>query len=325
MRPLHPRALLTVPLLTYALAYLVLACYHGRVWLGNTVVHESGKFTWLQTVFYASHFLGHLPSLTVIGCLLVAALRLWQDPDSHSLSCSHASYGLAIAGFLIGSVVLSLLLFGPDNTLSYFSQSRQSEVRLEPGGSWLLHVPSTILLAPFLVVYAFVVVWLVTGVFPRLRRADYRLYGVALGIFIIATLLAVPAPLRTLPAIWTDPRYLAHSVRELATFPLTFFPLPFYFLFRTRPLRPPGTASSSAGFPLLITCALIFLAGFAYQVVASLHAGVGELAQHPAFAPPTGLPVSYLLAAHYFEHVLDTIYFTLLCLFLLAPTRSARS
>ena len=53
-----------------------------------------------------------------------------------------------------------------------------------------------------------------------------------------------------------------------------------------------------------------------YQTHLPLRAGIGNLAQKSSFAVEGRLGVPYLLASHYFEHFLDTIYFTLLCLIL---------
>jgi hypothetical protein len=55
--------------------------------------------------------------------------------------------------------------------------------------------------------------------------------------------------------------------------------------------------------------------------------GIGQLAQTPPFAKAGTLSVPYLLASHYFEHLLDTIYFTLLTLLLwsFASRRNAPS
>jgi hypothetical protein len=47
-----------------------------------------------------------------------------------------------------------------------------------------------------------------------------------------------------------------------------------------------------------------------------LSVGIGSLAQKPFFAKKCELGIPYLLASHYFEHFPDTIYFTLLSLFL---------
>ena len=64
--------------------------------------------------------------------------------------------------------------------------------------------------------------------------------------------------------------------------------------------------------------AVLFLVGFVYQVVISLANDVGSLAQRPDFAKGGELSIAYLLASHYFEHVLDSLFFALLTLLLVA-------
>jgi hypothetical protein len=110
---------------------------------------------------------------------------------------------------------------------------------------------------------------------------------------------------------WSSPRYLGHSVRETVTYTLTYFPLLLWFLTRReRPLsaKSPGCGRMT-GFALVALAAFMML--FTYQVLVSLHAGVGNLAQKPDFAIGGQLSIPYLLASHYFEHFLDTVFFTL--------------
>ena len=53
--------------------------------------------------------------------------------------------------------------------------------------------------------------------------------------------------------------------------------------------------------------------------------GVGTLAQKPEFAKGGELSVIYLLASHFFEHFLDTIFFALFATFVfLGNSRSER-
>jgi hypothetical protein len=108
---------------------------------------------------------------------------------------------------------------------------------------------------------------------------------------------------------------MAHSVRELATFPLTYYPLSLYLLLvaeKTAFNVKPKNISANVRF-LAIGCFILFSGGFIYQVVSSLQAGITNIAQRPDFADQGGLPIGYLLASHYFEHTLDTIYFFLFC------------
>jgi hypothetical protein len=125
--------------------------------------------------------------------------------------------------------------------------------------------------------------------------------------------------------VWCDPRYLAHSVRELVTFPLTYYLIPLaVMLWREPPTRSGGQTSLLSTMAVAVTSAL-FLAGFGYQVVVSLSPDARALAQRSDFAHGGELGVAYLLAAHYFEHVLDTVFFALLTLLLVgAPLKVTR-
>jgi hypothetical protein len=116
---------------------------------------------------------------------------------------------------------------------------------------------------------------------------------------------------------WRDARYLAHSVRELATFPLTYFPLPLFFFMRDDSSDCPSrwfVDKRLAAF--IVVIGALALAGIIYQCYLPLATGISDLAQKPQFAEGGRLGISYLLASHYFEHFLDTIYFTLLSLLL---------
>jgi len=141
--------------------------------------------------------------------------------------------------------------------------------------------------------------------------SNILILGTILPCRILCNLGDLSAPL----FLWADPRYLAHSVRELLTFPLTYFPVVLYFLYRDR--REPTGGKADAKLKVVIAClALVFLGGLLYQSIVPLSAGIGELAQKPGFAEGGRLSIAYLLASHYFEHVLDSVYFTLLCLLL---------
>ncbi len=57
-----------------------------------------------------------------------------------------------------------------------------------------------------------------------------------------------------------------------------------------------------------------------------LEHGVGDLTQRPDFARDGGLSVPYLLASHFFEHFLDSLFFAALCVLIgVGSTRSVAS
>ena len=312
------RWLLLVPLATYLLSYLFLAAYHGRLWLWTTVVHESGRYTLFETTFYASHFLGHTPVLITIALLFAGSWLTMTPAPEQPISGRWTAVVIALICLLLAvSVVIAVSHFGLDDTLDFLCQHKQRTDLLVEGGSWNLHLPSTML--QFLLIP--VIVWVTRRLFCRpivwSRRGVVWLVAAA-AIATAITGLANTQPLTAVAGVWRDPRHLAHSVREVATFPLTCYPLPMaVLLFLERPTgnrRLTGGAVHSA----LIAAAVLFLIGFGYQVVISLVNDVGSLAQHPDFAPGGKLSIAYLLSSHYFEHVLDSLFFALLTLLLVA-------
>ena len=109
---MNERLLIAIPLCTYLVSYLYLAYYHGKVWLFNTTVHEGGTYTLLQTMFYVSHFLGHIPVYTILAflftgtylCLTGSYRREWPRKQT----CLTL---LILVIFLVVSFALSLVIF----------------------------------------------------------------------------------------------------------------------------------------------------------------------------------------------------------------------
>ncbi len=311
------RFLISAPLLTYAASYLYLVFYHGKAILFDEVVHEGGTYSLLQSTFYASHFLGHIPVHVVLaffftGCYLCLSsnyLARWPKGKMQILSA-------AFVLFLIVSAVLSVTFFGFEDTLSFVAQKKQAVGIYREGGAWNLHLPSTILLFALIPVYIYFIKR-ICGRSVQSSMSGVFYIAVSCFLFISFTLLSNRHNiLETLCPILTDARYLAHGVRELLTFPVTYFPIPLYFFLRGE--KESGIYSSmNKKLILSIAClSLIFIAGFFYEASIPLSKGIGNLAQKPAFAKGGKLGIPYLLAAHYFEHFLDTIFFTLLCLLL---------
>ncbi len=309
--------LLAIPGLAYVLSFAVLAIRHGTWNLSGVVIHEGGAYTLFRTVLYASHFLGHVPVHTVLALFFVGTTLRLSGPDAGSFS-RRGTLGLAVAllAFLALCVALALTLFGLEDTLAYVLQRRQRVLDDTPGGAWMLHLPSTVAM------FLFIPVFIAAGravfgrrVAPGPQGRGLQVASIALGV---ALTLVIAPDVRTLARVFVDPRYLGHAVREIATFPVTYFPVPLYFILRREP-----NASASGQMPImtspvrmLVALGAGFVALFAYECAVSLSVGLGAITQKPAFAGPHGLGVPYLLASHTFEHVLDSIYFGLLCLVL---------
>ena len=314
----HLRLLIVLPLLTYIASYSYLAYYHGKFFIFNTIIHEGGTYSLLQTIFYASHFLGHIPVLTVLAFLFVGSYLCLTDVTVHS-SPKLSPYLLSalIMLLLFASFFLSLYAFGFEDTFAFIAQQKQGVKIYEQGGSWDLHLPSTTLLLCFIPVYIFILKRVLgKHIVPNTSGLLYVSSGII--VFILFTLLVNRNDFDMLFSIYTNARYLAHSVRELVTFPLIYFPIPLFFFMRKEGSNMVSKQSRQRKKLnwFIASLAVAFLTGFLYQVYMSLSEGIGNLAQKPSFAKTGELGIPYLLASHYFEHFLDTIYFTLFCLFL---------
>ncbi len=312
------RVLIVVPVLAYLISYFYLAWYHHKLFLFNTVIHENGAYTLLQTMFYASHFLGHVPVHTVLAFIFIGTYICFTDFTVEKyLKARVRMLFMLLIIFLILSFVISITVFGYEDTFAFIFQQKQNIGVYAIGGSWNLHLPSTMLLFFFIPIY-------ILGIKKLFKRnidvngkgLPYMTIGILIFLFFTAFLNGniVDAFLST----WKDPRYLAHSIRELMTFPVTYFPLPAYFILRGTESNGISEARETKKWLryAVVFLTATFLTGFLYQSYVPLSEGIGHLAQKPSFARNGRLGVPYLLASHFFEHFLDTVYFTLLCLLL---------
>lgn len=302
------------------ISYLYLAYYHEKFFIFDTIVHESGKYTLLQTTLYASHFLGHVPVHTVLAFWFVGAHLSLTGPNLDTyLRKKIRTILILLVLLFLSSFLLSLSVFGHEDTLAFIAQQKQGVRVYAKGGSWNLHLPSTMLVFLLIPVYIYVV----KAVFGKtIELSSNGLFLISSGFicFFFFTFLFNRNIVGAFFAVWGDPRYLAHSVRELLTFPVTYFPLPLYLILRGEKQKRGGgyrRGKQNTNLKYAIAClAILFLLGLFYQSYISLTEGIGNLAQKPDFAKCGKLGIPYLLASHYFEHFLDTIYFSLLCLLL---------
>jgi hypothetical protein len=311
------KTLLWIPLLVYLFSYIYLAIYHSDWWLFDTIVHEGGKYDLLETTFYASHFIGHIPTYMMLSLYFVGIYLLISDIKPIRVTRNRLLILLSgLILLLVFSAYIAVNCFGYEETVNYVLQKKQSVERYEEGGSWNLHLPSTLM--QFLLIPAFIII--AKSIFRSKMVTGKRGMWMAVSAVICTHLITVIVNSSVLSAyqtIWTDPRYLAHSVRELATFPLTYYTIPLYiFLMRSRDGHSSRLVTPrSAKFAGWIT-SILFLLLFAYQCVVPLQVGIGDLAQKPDFAKGGELPILYLLASHYFEHFLDSLFFILFSLIL---------
>ncbi len=300
------RSLVAVPCLYVALSYAYLANWHGTWWLWDTVVHENGRLTLAGSMYYFDHFLGCAPMATVFALILAGGCALAGGggplPAPERARRFGSALLLAAAVFFVVGFLASVHFAGWERTFDYLWQRIERDGVLSKGGNWNQLQLSN---APIALGMLGIALTLGPGR-PGSRPAALAVLGLATAISAALTASVWPGW-----EAFRNPRWLAHSLRELATYPLTGVPLATaaivlaeYWLsgaarWRIRPRAPAAALLGVAG--ALAALELAMLGG----------TDVLALAQRPSFAPQ-GLPVAYLLASHVFEHFLDFAFFAIL-------------
>ncbi|MBN8417890.1 MAG: hypothetical protein J0L73_03165 [Verrucomicrobia bacterium] len=285
-------------------SYVLLAIHHG-VWnVFPVVVHENGRYTLTETIFYFRHFVRELPVNTLIamGLGMLAGLHspLERAGAAQGISACRRA-GLAALLMAATAIVITWGQYDRNEAWTELAQYRTRDELAEFGSHWryhLLHIVDSFLfcLGMLLVIRG------LTNAGGLNRRALGWL--AVLGVAFVMITLGFGSPLRGL----TDPLYLAHQAREIETHRiLTLCPAMACLLLIDLRLA----ASSKLS---VVNRRMIWL-GVGWIVLATLiplwiiwrlrEVNIGSLAQRQ-----TGL--WQIAAAHHFEHLLDSVYVTLL-------------
>lgn len=304
----------------YALiSYAYLAHWHGNEWLWKTVIHENGRLTLLGSLFYFDHFLGCAPMAAFFALLLAGGSALRGACPSQPAAERARRYALILlpaAGlFLAASFLASWHTVGQQRTLDYLFQRIERDGVTSKGGNW-----NQLQLSNLPIGLGILAVARILSVGQgRVNRGAAGAIGFALALSAALTISSWPG----LEA-FSNLRWLAHSLREMATYPLTGVPAAFAAVVLVEAsLTKRRQWEIRFGWPSL---ALLALAGAVALVELAMlgDADPLALAQRPGFAPE-GLPIAYLLASHVFEHFLDFVWFAVLSAGLYALLRARGS
>jgi hypothetical protein len=317
--------LLTLPAAYVCVAYTYLAIWHGEACLWNRVVHENGRLTLLGSIFYFDHFLGCTP-MVLLFALCIAGTCSVRTARVSPAAEGNRRLGPILVGaaglFFILSLVASLHTVGWQRTFEYFFQSIERDGVTSKGGNWNQLLLSNI---PISLGAIAVCNMLVPGKMPGVERGGerQRLYGflliVGAAVFLIGlTSWSWPG----WSAFWNT-RWLGHSLRELATYPLTGVPVAVAAVIFTE-----YWMSGVRVWVLEISRPSIILISVASAIAvvewfAVRQADVLAVAQRPHFAP-AGLSIGYLLSSHVFEHSLDVFFLGVLSAACYALVRGAQ-
>jgi hypothetical protein len=289
------------------IAYAYLAFWHRTPLLWNILIHENGRLTLGDSIFYFDHFLGCVPMIVTFSLCIAGGLSVGK---TSSYKSNYSRSGKIAAFLLIASILLVVASFaasihtvGWDRTLDYALQRIERDGVLSKGGNWNQQLLSNIPIALGAVGLSSAFSVFITKQ-PQLKKDKWPVPGVTYIILALVITLVISA--FTFPGwqAFINPRWVAHSIREMATYPLTGIPIGVTagiivdrLVCKCDRYQVTPRKSSIA----LIIAGLIILA---VQLAYLNNVDILAIAQKPAFAEE-GLSIAYLLFSHVFEHLLD--------------------
>lgn len=287
-------------------AFLWLAVEHETPRLWNVVVHESGKYTLGQTVLYLQHFLREVPTLLTIALFTLAAYGVPTVPHAERDRARRRGWMYSLA--LIGAAAMLYIAFtqvvaehGVASAWRNLMQYHTRDDLVSYGSHWRFHWLSTMWLglASWLVSRA-AARWFGAPI-PRDSPGGKLIVTFAWGWFAGLSIVFVPSA-----EPFLDPRYIGHQAREILTHSLVTLPLGLGLLALCLRAHGVSPIRSRRAVPISLPC----VAGvFLIPVYLGLATVLGGALSHGQ----TGGGMTAMVAAHFFEHVLDYIFVGLLC------------
>ncbi len=330
---------LAAPLVILALAYAWMAVDHGALWLWDVKVHESGRYTLRETIFYFDHFLREIPVDVGMSLFILAGfmnsnegaankspnLLLDRGTVARWAWLLLAATGLVAAAFAVAgsqqgwaSAALDLLQF---RTRDYLS---------EYGSHWRYHWLSTLWFGVVAMLGARLIGWRGWRMEDRGSKIEDRRSRIEDRVITPKAILdprssilyprcwlwawgyfaALTAIFGLSGAIFTDVRYTGHQAREI----MTHGPITYLLAFGALRLLAARFSVQSdnpmvkAGIEL--RPAVYFQAALALLIPAYLAAVT--LSGDVLAAGQAERGLAAMVGAHFFEHVLDYLLVILL-------------
>lgn len=307
--PIAVAILLAIPAAYFLVSYIYVALWHRKAFLAFTIIHENGRLTLARSMLYFDHFIGCVPMVSLFALYTVAGFGLsgqvpvLADPSRAKLAAVVLLGGAL--GLILISFVAALYAVGWRETMDWAMQRIERDGVTSKGGTWnqlqLSNVPMFLGILGTTTGIAFVPLGSAHAEFTELTTSGWLLLGAAVGLTVL-----ISAPNWCGWQALRNPRWLAHSMRELATYPFTGIPIALAsVLLMELYLSGIDGVSLSPGPASLILIALCVIIAMVERVLLG-NVEVGTIAQRPAFAPD-GLPIAYLMASHVFEHFLDFV------------------
>jgi len=321
-----------LPIMLLIAAYIKMVFFYQKLWLFNSIVHENGKYTLMEVVFYFSHFNWEMLGKTVYALLLVGVFYYYGNNPirEYEKTTIVPQSRIILSGMIVFSIVLLTLIttinkLGINEAMLGFLQYRTSEIKpIAFGSHWRNHFLSNIVL--FSASAFMILLYRVTCCGGWKKRKFSYLFYISWGIFIVLTIFFgfTRDPFET-------PSYLGHQLREIfgsdlsITMPLAVSVL----IFLEQKYEPGSRITTDNG--LKQHNFILYLMGWMIPVV-SISAFVvfrvltldisGEMSKLPGTRHWSVLDV---FAWHFYEHSLDYVFVISLVYFLYLLTLSIES
>lgn len=316
-------------------AYIHMAFRYQSFWLFNTIVHERGKYTLLEVIFYFRHFIWELPMKTIYAFLLVGSFFYFGNPRSDNKSAPAGLipyHNIVISGLLVLIVgglafYMTANIYGLHEALSGLFQSRTSELRpLVVGSHWRNHFLSNIVLyttsITIILLYRLIInrgFWQKRkfGILLPITAASYILVTISFGINLDP---------------FQIPSYIGHQLREIFGTDLTITMLLTIGILihleqkydNCHYVKPTNTACRRKTLGYISWCLIVSIIISLFLITKVLTLDMNsEMAKLGSTAEWSKID---LFAWHFFEHSLDYIYTCALvyCIYLMALSKEQR-
>ena len=290
-----------MPAAVLALSYFYLAFQYSSLNLWGRVVHENGKYTLFETIFYADHFVREVLICVLSGSVIAFSFLLAAPavpaPAVPRLRRAAGLSSLGAAVFLGAAVLAAVRKIGPVSVAQDFLQFRMREGEMSFGSHWKGHFLHLL----FIFIFSMSLSFLYRGAV----RCDTAGAGRRTLLFILGwagLFLFFEFFFRGAGEALSEPRYLAHQFREIATHAVITVPLCFAALSQIENRFLGGkTVDKLIEKPLIRKAFLCFLIASLIPIFILLRLkGIDVL----SLAQKKSTFID-LFASHAFEHTLD--------------------
>jgi hypothetical protein len=206
-----------IPSLLLVGAYIRMAIFHGRLWLFDTIVHENGRYTLLEVIFYFRHFCWEMPMKALYSMFIVGAFLYYGKPvsgtkETHTVIPSRLILLSGLAVFLLVSIsiIMTIKDTGFRETMLGLLQYRTSELKPPDFGShWRNHLLSNVVL--FSASALFILYYRLNCYSGQWMKRQFSSFmPLSLGLFVLLTFVfgLTTDPFKT-------PSYIGHQLREI--------------------------------------------------------------------------------------------------------------